>query len=85
MNQGMGWPLYQFFIKIKKSHLCFHCLRVTYVNRLRRAGVPREAAMRLVNHSSELIHQIYQRERVEDIAQWRDVVSFPGHPNPLGA
>src|SRR6185503_17132766 len=67
----------QFFIKIKKPHLCFHCLRVTYVNRLRRAGVPREAAMRLVNHSSELIHQIYQREKVEDVLKWRDVVQFP--------
>ena len=67
----------QFFIKIKKPHLCFHCLRVTYVNRLRRAGVPREAAMRLVNHSSDLIHQIYQREKVEDVAQWRDAVQFP--------
>jgi hypothetical protein len=49
----------------------------TYVNRLRRAGVPREAAMRLVNHSSELIHQVYQREKVEDVAQWRDAVQFP--------
>ena len=67
----------QFFIKIKKPHLCFHCLRVTYVNRLRRAGVPREAAMRLVNHASDLVHQIYQREKVEDVAQWRDAVSFP--------
>jgi integrase len=67
----------QFFIKIKKPHLCFHCLRVSYVNRLRRAGVPREAAMRLVNHSSELIHSIYQRERVEDVAQWRYAVRFP--------
>ena len=67
----------QFFIKINKPHLCFHCLRVTYVNRLRRAGVPREAAMRLVNHSSELIHQVYQREKVEDVAQWRDAVQFP--------
>jgi len=67
----------QFFIKIKKPHLCFHCLRVTYVNRLRRAGVPREAAMRLVNHASDLIHQIYQREKVEDVAQWRDAVQFP--------
>jgi integrase len=67
----------QFFIKIKKPHLCFHCLRVTYVNRLRRAGVPREAAMRLVNHASELIHGVYQREKVEDVAQWRDAVSFP--------
>jgi integrase len=67
----------QFFLKIKKPHLCFHCLRVTYVNRLRRAGVPREAAMRLVNHSSELVHQVYQREKVEDVAQWRDAVQFP--------
>ena len=67
----------QFFIKTKKPHLCFHCLRVTYVNRLRRASVPREAAMRLVNHASELIHQIYQRERVEDVVRWRDAVTFP--------
>src|SRR5207237_9811642 len=67
----------QFFIKVKKTLLCFHCLRVTYVNRLRRAGVPREAAMRLVNHASELVHQIYQREKVEDLVQWRDAVTFP--------
>lgn len=67
----------QFFIKVKKTHLCFHCLRVTYVNRLRRAGVPREVAMRLVNHASELVHRIYQREKVEDVAQWRDAVQFP--------
>jgi hypothetical protein len=52
-------------------------LRVTYVNRLRRASVPREAAMRLVNHSSELIHQIYQREKIEDVVQYRDAVVFP--------
>jgi integrase len=67
----------QFFVKLKMPHLCFHCLRVTYVNRLRRAGVPREAAMRLVNHASELVHRIYQREKVEDVVQWRDAVSFP--------
>ena len=66
----------QFFIKLKKPHLCFHCLRVTCVNQLRRAGVPREAAMRLVNHALELIHQIYQREKVEGMAQWRDAVQF---------
>jgi hypothetical protein len=33
--------------------------------------------MRLVNHSSELIHQVYRREKVEDVAQWRDAVQFP--------
>ncbi|HRZ37773.1 MAG TPA: hypothetical protein P5534_15600, partial [Candidatus Paceibacterota bacterium] len=65
-------------IKLKLPHLCFHCLRVTYVNRLRRAGVPREVAMRLVNHASELVHRVYQRERVEDVVKWRDAVRFPG-------
>ena len=68
--------LREFFVKIKMPHVCFHCLRVTYVNRLRRAGVPREAAMRLVNHSSQLVHQIYQREKVEDVVKWRDAVQF---------
>lgn len=67
----------QFFQKIGKPHLCFHCLRVTYVNRLRRAGVPREVAMRLVNHSSELVHRVYQRERVDDLVKWRDAVKLP--------
>ena len=66
----------RFFVNINLPHLCFHCLRVTYVNRLRRARVPREIAMRLVNHASELVHKIYQREKVEDVAEWRDAVQF---------
>lgn len=73
----------QFFVKMKMPHLCFHCLRVTYVNRLRRVGVPREAAMRLVNHASELVHKVYQREKVEDVAQWRDAVNFPAEAPEL--
>jgi len=28
---------------------------------------------------SELIHQTYQREKVEDVAQWRDAVKFPSY------
>jgi hypothetical protein len=33
--------------------------------------------MRWVNHSSELVHQVYQREKVEDVKKWADVVQFP--------
>ena len=33
--------------------------------------------MRRVNPSSELIDQVYQREKVEGVAQWRDAVRFP--------
>jgi hypothetical protein len=40
--------------------------------------------IRLVNHASELIHQVYQREKVEDVAQWRDAVNFP-QANPAAA
>jgi hypothetical protein len=39
--------------------------------------VPREAAMRLVNHASALVHEVYQREKVDDVMQWRDAVKFP--------
>ena len=73
------------FRQTKMPHLCFHCHRVTYVNRLRRAGAPCEAAKRQVTHSSELIHQDYQREKVDNVAQCRGAVQRAylesiGHP-----
>lgn len=61
-----------FFRRVGLAHLTFHCLRVTKVTRLRREGVPREVAMRLVNHSSELVHLVYDRHRVQDLAAYRD-------------
>ncbi len=67
----------QFLIKIDRREHVFHCLRVTYVNRLREAGVPREAAKRLVNHASDLVHQIYQRETFEDLLPYAGAVKFP--------
>jgi len=33
--------------------------------------------MRLVNHASALVHQIDQREKVDDVMPWRDAVKFP--------
>jgi len=67
------WTL--FFGRAGLKHLCFHCLRVTKVTRMRREGVPREVAMRLVNHSSELIHLLYDRHQVEDLRKWADAGS----------
>ena len=64
----------QFFTKLNLSHLTFHCTRVTFVSRLHRAGVPREIVMRLVNHANELIHRIYEREKVDDLLPWRGKV-----------
>jgi len=66
--------------KLGLKHLCFHCLRVTRVSRLRRAGVPREDAMRLVNHSDELVHKIYVRHTVQDLQKYKDSGAFPSMP-----
>lgn len=62
----------QFFAGLKIEGVCFHCLRVTKVTLMRREGVPREVAMRLVNHSSEMIHQLYDRHRVQDLCEYAD-------------
>lgn len=57
----------QFFRRLEMEHLCFHCLRVTFITRLARRGVPLSMAMRLVNHASSTVHRIYQRLQVEDV------------------
>jgi len=61
-------------------HLCFHCLRVTKVTRMMNEGVPTSRAMRLVNHSDELVHKIYQRHSVEDLMQYRDAGVASANP-----
>jgi integrase len=55
-----------------KRH-CFHSLRVTRVTRLRLSGCSQSVAMRLVNHSSTLVHELYQRHCVDDL---RDAVNL---------
>lgn len=75
-----------FFQSVKVKGVCFHCLRVTKITQMRREGVPREVAMRLVNHSSELIHLLYDRHRVQDLAAFADAgtgdfsASMPQNP-----
>ena len=56
-----------FFHSLELDHLCFHCLRVTFITRLARKRVPLSEAMRLVNHASTTIHRIYQRLNVNDV------------------
>jgi site-specific recombinase XerD len=74
----MGKEWWRFFkYELKRPDLCFHCTRVTFVTRLARGGVPISAAMRLVNHSSTLVHQIYQRLAVDDVRDWGKVIAIP--------
>lgn len=58
-----------FFKSLEMQHLCFHCVRVTFITRLARARVPLAQAMRLVNHASMTVHRIYQRLGVEDLRE----------------
>jgi hypothetical protein len=62
----------QLFNRLGLRVHCFHSLRVTRVTELRKAGVPQSVSMRLVNHSSHLVHQLYQRHEVEDLRQFVD-------------
>lgn len=71
-----------FFRRLGLQHLTFHGLRVTYITRLARAGVPLSAAKRLVNHSSTAVHAIYQRLGVEDVREYADIQLFAPNPKP---
>jgi integrase len=75
----------KFFDRLGMKDVCFHCLRVTRVTRMRIAGVPAPDARRLVNHSSELIHRLYDRHQVEELRQYVDCGSIPAsiHQSPV--
>jgi integrase len=60
----------------------FHSLRVTFVTRCHRAGLSQTEAMRLVNHSSTLVHKIYSRLNVDDVRQAQAKIALPGPDVP---
>ena len=43
-----------------------HSLRVSFISRCHRAGLSEAQAMRLVNHSTRMVHRIYSRLSVDD-------------------
>lgn len=55
----------------------FHSLRVTFVTRCHRGGLSEAQAMRLVNHSSQLVHRIYSRLNVEDVREAQTQIPLP--------
>lgn len=66
-----------FLRRIRLKTHSFHCTRVTYITRLARAGVPLREAMKLVDHSSEMVHKIYSRLNVDDVKAFANRVQFP--------
>jgi integrase len=68
---------HRFHKKLGIKGVTFHSTRVTVASRLARRGYPLAKAMRLLNHSSELIHRSYQRLQAEDVADAYEHLSFP--------
>lgn len=68
---------HRFMKKVALPGVTFHCTRVTVASRLARAGYSITKAMRLLNHSSELVHRSYQRLQPEDVADAYDLLKLP--------
>lgn len=58
-----------------------HSCRVTFITRCHRAGLSQAEAMRLVNHSTDLVHRIYSKLNVEDAR--KALMKVPALPPPL--
>jgi len=61
-------PFHVLFKRLGLVGVSFHSTRVSVVSRLARCPeIKPEVAMRYVNHSSEMVHRIYQRIGVDDV------------------
>ena len=66
-----------FFRDLGMPQYCFHCLRVTFITRGARAGVPERLMRRLVNHASVLAHRIYQRVGSDELTAAVAQIAMP--------
>lgn len=66
-----------FLRKIGLQTHSFHCTRVTFITRCHRRGIEAAKVMRMVNHSNETVHKIYQRLNAEDLKPFANLVQFP--------
>jgi len=57
-----------------------HCCRVSFISRCHQAGLSEVQAMRLVNHSTRMVHRIYTRLGTNDAQSARERVLLP----PIG-
>lgn len=58
-----------------------HSCRVSFISRCHRAGLSETEAMRLVNHSTRMVHRIYSRMSIDDAR--RAMLRVPAPPPPL--
>ena len=69
---GVEWR--DFLDSLGITGVSHHSLRVTFITRAALAGVPEAMTRRFVNHSSQQIHQIYQRITATDLLPMFDAL-----------
>jgi integrase len=57
----------KFLTKAFGEKVTSHCFRVSFITRCHRAGISENKAMRLVNHSNQLVHRIYSKLTADDL------------------
>ena len=64
----------QWLRSIDVQDISFHCLRVTVVTRLARAGYSETQTMEYVGHCSEMVHSIYRKLKPADLKHLGDAL-----------
>lgn len=67
----------RFLDTLSLGHLSHHGLRVTWITRAAKAGVPLNQAKRFVNHGSNAVHNIYVRLNADDIDGVTEMLTLP--------
>jgi len=65
------------FDKLGMQKFTFHCCRVTFISRMRRAGIDRWTAMQICDHASALVHNHYNRYPESDLRSALAKLEFP--------
>lgn len=65
------------FFKTLGMPYSFHSLRVSFITRCVRAGLPENATMMIVNHASVTISRLYQRWRAVDLRKAAASINHP--------
>jgi integrase len=63
------------FFKALGMPYSFHCLRVSFVSRCARSGLPEPQVMRIVGHESASVHRIYLRIQASDLRAAVDAIA----------
>lgn len=64
----------QWLRSIDVQDISFHCLRVTVVTRLARAGYSETQTMEYVGHCSEMVHSVYRKLKPADLKHLGDAL-----------